>query len=309
MTSNSTLGRVALLVGSSQGIGAAIALEFASRQISHLILVGRKQVLLQEVSAQITEKSRGQTKVGYVVADLSLISGMKACVKDVEDKLAGKTIDYIIESQGGPTNGVYRPTTEGLDVYFSTETLSRFAIPYLLLSSGLLAPAASLILICQPSGSTKKLPKEITVDLEDLDLGRKALRGEWGRGMKDVSQAASNTGLILDSVVLELNDRYPGISANHVFPGILPTNVLYNASLPFPSFLISSITYLVKFFAYVGITNTVEAFAISQVDLATSGKKGLWKAQGKEAELGAWAESKENRMAVWDALVALVESK
>lgn len=188
-------------------------------------------------SLQITDKSHGQTKVEYVVADLSLISGMKACVKDVEDRLAGKTIDHIIESQGGPTNGVYRPTTEGLDVYFSTETLSRFAIPYLLLSSGLLSPTASLVLICQPSGSTKKLPKEITVDLGDLDLGRKALRGEWGRGMKDVFQSASNTGLILDSVVLELNDRYLGISANHVFPGILPT---FSTMLPFPSLLFSS---------------------------------------------------------------------
>ncbi len=101
ITSSSPLtGKVALLPGASQGIGAGIALEFARRHASLIILIGRNEVLLKGVKEQAEEIGGGETKVEYIVADLSLTRKVKEALMQVVEILDGKKIDYIIETQG-----------------------------------------------------------------------------------------------------------------------------------------------------------------------------------------------------------------
>jgi len=293
--------KIALSVGGSQGIGAAVALEFARRGITYIIIVGRNESLLDLTSAKIKAIS-STTVVDAIIADLSLLTGVKRAVEEIKVKLAGRTIDYIVETQGGPPNGVFKPTSEGLDQHFGVQVLSRFAVPYLLKKASLLSTPASLMVICAPLGAKSTA----TLDVDDLGLSKKAVKGEYGRGLRDFTTCLEHDSLCIDSFILEFNDRFPSINASHLHPGIIPTSIFSNTSFPFPIPFITS--YLFPFLAKIGILNTAEKFAPQPVDMLLEGRggRGLWMRKDKSSGLSAWEQVKENREKVWNALEALV---
>lgn len=64
-------------------------------------------------------------------------------------------------------------------------------------STGLLATDARVMLICAPAGPTSG-----SVDVDDLDMGKLAVEGKYGRGIRDMVARADGTGVALDSAIL-----------------------------------------------------------------------------------------------------------
>lgn len=92
-------GKNALVCGSTQGIGLAIAEELALLG-ANCILLARNEARLKELVA-VLPRPEGQVH-GYAVADFSVVSE----VKQVVGKIAGeKVIHILINNTGGPKAG------------------------------------------------------------------------------------------------------------------------------------------------------------------------------------------------------------
>jgi NAD(P)-dependent dehydrogenase (short-subunit alcohol dehydrogenase family) len=79
-------------------MGAATAIRFAQSGAS-VIIVGRSEEAAEKVLEQCRLSARpGVSSFHFVKADLSLVSGVKQAVRDIESK-APDGIDYLVETQ------------------------------------------------------------------------------------------------------------------------------------------------------------------------------------------------------------------
>ncbi len=90
-------GKRALVCGSTQGIGKAIALELASLGAS-ITLLARNEVALKEVLAELTSTGNHE----YLVADFSDYKNVQIKVGQYLEK---EKIDILINNTGGPPAG------------------------------------------------------------------------------------------------------------------------------------------------------------------------------------------------------------
>ncbi|KAJ3173198.1 hypothetical protein HDU88_004659 [Geranomyces variabilis] len=282
----------ALCVGASQGIGAAVAVQFA-KQGAGVVVIGRSEDLLKKVvaDARAAAPSADGKVFDYIVADLSSVNGIKAAVKDVEKKFSGKGVQYIVQSQGATPNGVFSLNQEGYDKSFTVQVLSRFAIPYLLAKSGTFKEG-SVVSVCASGG---KGP----IDVTDLDFGVAHGRNEYGRGLRDLPQAANRDSACVDAFTLEFKEKFPKINAAHIFPGIVAsTNALRN--MPGPISTVMGI--LSAPLGAVGILHTAPTYAHIPVNYATSGANGLFTRANTPVKADAWIQDPQNRRAIWQSL-------
>ena len=101
-------GKTALVCGSTQGIGKAIAMELASMG-ANIVLLARNEGKLQQVA---TELPNNNQKHQHIAADFSDPSQ----VKEVIDKFAAhQDIHILINNTGGPAGG--QAVDAGLDEY------------------------------------------------------------------------------------------------------------------------------------------------------------------------------------------------
>lgn len=89
------LGKVALVTGSSRGIGAAIAIRFA-REGAKVVVHGRDGAALAEVRSAI-EAAGGQAM--HVAADVTSFTAIEAMRQQVEQQLG--PIDILVANAGG----------------------------------------------------------------------------------------------------------------------------------------------------------------------------------------------------------------
>ncbi len=90
-------GRTALIFGSTQGIGQAIAEKFAAEG-ANVILVGRNQEKLEAIRAGL----KGNEGHDTLVVDQEDIASIEAGA----EKLKGKVVDILINNTGGPNPGL-----------------------------------------------------------------------------------------------------------------------------------------------------------------------------------------------------------
>ncbi|MDH5476347.1 MAG: SDR family oxidoreductase [Cyclobacteriaceae bacterium] len=91
-------GKTALVCGSTQGIGKAIAMELASMG-ANIVLMARNEGKLQQVTAELPNNNQKHT---HLAADFSDPSQ----VKEVIDAfMEHHTIDILINNTGGPAGG------------------------------------------------------------------------------------------------------------------------------------------------------------------------------------------------------------
>lgn len=102
-------GKTALVCGSTQGIGLAVAKELAQNGAT-CILLARNELMLKEVVADLPNGF--QQKHQYAVADFMDIQQVKEVVAAL---VASQTIHILVNNTGGPKSG---PITEAVEEDF-----------------------------------------------------------------------------------------------------------------------------------------------------------------------------------------------
>ncbi|GFZ45664.1 hypothetical protein JCM24511_03392 [Saitozyma sp. JCM 24511] len=234
---------------------------------------------------EVESASQGHTTVDFVQVDLTLISGMKTFVEEIETAVGPKGVNYL--------------------------TISRFYVAYHLTTRGLLAPGAPVLSVCGPG---------LTLDylrVDDLNLAEQVESGISKQSLFFAQSARESC--ILDAVHMELNERFPQYRYYHVAPvwlswcpelrpqGIVRTEGLATFPAPFP------INYLMKLGSFFIGTSPAE-YAAYPVYAAVAGKDALGEARFfdatlKEKEPGKWASSEANRKALWKKLLDITADK
>jgi 3-oxoacyl-[acyl-carrier protein] reductase len=129
-------GKVALVTGSSRGIGASIALGLAAEGCD-VMLTGRDEAALKEVAAGVAKLGR---KACYSTLDLS--QPQASAVLVAEHKKHFSKLDILINNAGATKRGDFRELTDadwkdGFELkFFAHVRLSREAWPLLVASKG-----------------------------------------------------------------------------------------------------------------------------------------------------------------------------
>jgi 3-oxoacyl-[acyl-carrier protein] reductase len=129
-------GKVALVTGSSRGIGAAIA-EGLAAEGCDVMLTGRDEAALKEVAGKIAKRGR---KAQFSTLDLSDPKAPAALIADLT-KHFGK-LDILVNNAGATKRGDFRQLTdadwrEGFELkFFAHVRMSREAWPLLVASKG-----------------------------------------------------------------------------------------------------------------------------------------------------------------------------
>jgi len=137
-------GKVALVTGSSRGIGRAIALTLAE-QGCDLVLHGRDQTALDEVAAEVKKRGRNATVEASNLHEAGAPAALMAAVKR-----AGGRLDILVNNAGGTKRGHFLALTDedwrdGYGVkFFAHVRLARAAWPLLKASGGSLVTIAGI---------------------------------------------------------------------------------------------------------------------------------------------------------------------
>ncbi|OBH63508.1 short-chain dehydrogenase [Mycobacterium intracellulare] len=105
-------GKRILLTGASSGIGEAAAEQFA-REGATVVVVARRQELLDAVAGRITAAGGDATAIACDVSDMDAVD---ALVADVEQRLGG--VDILINNAG---RSIRRPLAESLERWHDVE--------------------------------------------------------------------------------------------------------------------------------------------------------------------------------------------
>ncbi|WP_337065223.1 SDR family oxidoreductase [Rouxiella badensis] len=116
-------GKVAVITGSTQGLGAAIAHHFVLQNAEAIIICGRNELKGKELAEKLT--SLDSTHVEFVRADLSIVEDCRRVI-DRADRLYGK-VDILINAAGTTDRGTILDTPpEVFDKIFQTNVRAPF---------------------------------------------------------------------------------------------------------------------------------------------------------------------------------------
>lgn len=130
---NKLENKVAVVTGGGSGIGAGIALKFASAG-ANVIIVGRHENTLKEIS----EKN---SKISYVIGDMTDSNTIKKIIDKIDNEYNGK-LDILVNNAGWcPVKSIKEITLEDYNKAFDLDVkavveLTIKALPYLLKSKG-----------------------------------------------------------------------------------------------------------------------------------------------------------------------------
>jgi len=133
--------KVVLITGSSTGIGAGIAIKFASEGAAGVVLHGRKEDALKSVKEQCEEAGHGNTKVHYVVGDITKQDVREKLIKETIEKFG--RLDVLVNNAGINMNAASF-TDAKIDAYDqifdvnvrSLIIVTQLAVPHLINSKG-----------------------------------------------------------------------------------------------------------------------------------------------------------------------------
>ena len=138
------IGKNALVVASSQGLGKAIAGQLAEEG-ANVMIVGRHEDKLKKVAEEL--EASGTDKVAYCPCDITKSADIKQLVAKTVEAFGG--IDILINNAGGPPAGTFEDMDdEDWQQAFELNLLSyirliRASLPYLKQSHGRIVNIAS----------------------------------------------------------------------------------------------------------------------------------------------------------------------
>jgi NAD(P)-dependent dehydrogenase (short-subunit alcohol dehydrogenase family) len=116
-------GKVAIVTGATQGLGAAIARELAARGAAGLVISGRNKNRGAAVAARIAEETG--TRTVFVAAELQKVEDCRAIVAET-DRVFGR-VDTLVNSAGSTDRGTILDTSPDLfDAIFAINVRAPF---------------------------------------------------------------------------------------------------------------------------------------------------------------------------------------
>ena len=97
-----------VVMASSQGLGKAIALEFA-KEGTNVFLTSRNEASLQETAEEIKQLS-GNDQIYYQTCDMSSADDIEKLFQEVNQNLG--SVDILINNTGGPKAGGFEEVTD-----------------------------------------------------------------------------------------------------------------------------------------------------------------------------------------------------
>ncbi|BFZ59216.1 hypothetical protein YB2330_000221 [Saitoella coloradoensis] len=294
---NSTLnlnGKNAVVIGGTQGIGAAIALRFAASG-ANVHIVGRSTDAAQNIISQAKEHG-AKGNLTHEHADISSMVSIRKLADSMKGKYKDTGIDYLVQTAGGPPTGKIIEGPEGMEKAFALQCMGRFytafsLIPVMNTRSG----PARIVWVAAPGQGYMSL------DFDDIEQRKSSLIPRTLRqGLRDSA--------FLDSMAIELTNRNKDkVIVHHVFPGLVNTNAMVNQG--FPNWMVKSANLGKSF-----VTRPPEDMGEVGVYVCTAhdfGKTGeplrldSWGGRLKET---GWVSDPRNREKLWDWALKKAES-
>jgi retinol dehydrogenase-12 len=212
-------GKVCLVTGGTSGVGKSIAA--ACARAGATVLVVSSDLHRGQEAARAMRESSGNQKVESFVADLSIMSSVRALAAAFRRRFRAL---HVLSLNAAALHLERRVTPEGFEAVFAANYLGHFLLANLLLDT-LKAAAPSRVL--SPSGAPATL-RPLRLDMDDLML-------EKGfNPFKATTRAALAKALFM----LELARRLEGtgVTANTFHPGLvrsgLPNSLPWFLRLP-----------------------------------------------------------------------------
>jgi NAD(P)-dependent dehydrogenase (short-subunit alcohol dehydrogenase family) len=120
---NDMSGKIAVVTGGTQGLGAAIAREFARRHAAGLVICGRNSERGNAVAASIEEETN--TRTVFVQVDLGDVESCRAIMAEA-DRVFGR-VDTLVNAAGSTDRGTILDTSPELfDQIFAVNVRAPF---------------------------------------------------------------------------------------------------------------------------------------------------------------------------------------
>lgn len=210
---SSLLGRRAVVVGATSGIGEGIALRLAQANCQVTVVgrdAARGNAVVERLKAASSDEST-RSAHRFVSLDASLIGQCKKFAQDFVGPL-----DFLVLTHGIGSFAGFTPTAEGIDQklalhYFSRATLAIEFAPRLAQST-----EGRILTVLSPNAH------ESYKDFEsDFDLSK---------GFS-LSKAASACCMYNDIMAEKLHDEFPSLTVIHAAPGFVASRL--GANMPF----------------------------------------------------------------------------
>lgn len=127
-TSNSLLGKTAVVTGATNGIGKAAAVALAEMG-AEVVLIARNRALLQQTAEQIKFET-GNQKIDFLVADLSSQVDVRRVA--AEFLASGRPLHILLNNAGALFND-RQVSVDGIEMTFALNHLGYFLLTELLL--------------------------------------------------------------------------------------------------------------------------------------------------------------------------------
>ncbi|WVW79177.1 hypothetical protein I302_101143 [Kwoniella bestiolae CBS 10118] len=290
--------KTAVVIGATTGIGAAVARKLASAGCKRVIILGRNRGRAEVVIGRMKELSEGRIDASFVNGDISHVRGIKDAFGSVRSALGEDQVDYLVMCQNGPPTGTINLNEDGEGTEFTVQVTSRFFLACLFaVHQIMMSQTGKVMFIANPGLSYDPL------DVDDLSLKRVAEKGRY-RPLLTMDQSMRDS-TVLDSVILELNDRFPQYSFYHVHPGLVNTELFDIHTFPFPLSYIAGLGLMI-------MGTTPDEFANVPMKILTNseqfgdGDGKFWNHKLQPKPPGGWASNQANRKKLWDKLLEMV---
>ena len=121
---NNNVGKRALVVGGTSGIGEGIAIRLAEANFA-VTIVGRDEKRGAAIVEQLASKSNAGVKHDFMACDASLLGNVVGCA--ARYSVQHDSLDVLVLTQGIATMQGRTPTTEGIDVKMALHYYGRMA--------------------------------------------------------------------------------------------------------------------------------------------------------------------------------------
>ncbi|KAI0796251.1 NAD(P)-binding protein [Irpex lacteus] len=275
---------VAVFVGGTAGIGAAMAKAFATHRNgdAHIVIVGRNRQAAEELIASLPKPADGQTPHEFVECDASLMRNVRQTTAELVRKLP--KINFLVLSAGFLTTQGRNETDEGIDKRLALHYYSRWRFTY------------DLIPLLQKAVDANEDAKVMTVlnstgqSESDIDLDNLGLKKNYS------PVAAAKYGCACSNAMIEsFAEKHPKMSFVHVFPGLVRTQLL-DGNDDWKLRLLSPLTHLLAW--VVGVSP--EACAEYMWHGLYASKAGWSRRDSHGEEINGKPRPSEVRSKVWD---------